>query len=75
VTHCHRHCCWPRECRRLFRVYAHVYCSHFDKIVALGAEAHLNTAFKRARRFCILCVHALLSALGALMRVECPLQY
>ena len=32
--------------RRLFRVYAHVYYSHFDKIVNLGAEAHLNSCFK-----------------------------
>lgn len=27
-------------------VYAHIYYSHFDKIVALGAERHLNTCFK-----------------------------
>lgn len=32
--------------QRLFRVYAHVYHSHFDKIVSMGAEAHLNTCFK-----------------------------
>lgn len=32
--------------KRLFRVYAHVYHSHFEKLVALGAEAHLNTCFK-----------------------------
>lgn len=32
--------------QRLFRVYAHVYHSHFDEIVAMGAEAHLNTCFK-----------------------------
>jgi len=32
--------------RRLFRVYAHIYYSHFHKIVALGEEAHLNTCFK-----------------------------
>ncbi|KAE8883648.1 hypothetical protein PF005_g21264 [Phytophthora fragariae] len=32
--------------RRLFRVYAHVYYSHFDKIVSIGAEAHLNSCFK-----------------------------
>ncbi|TYZ63587.1 hypothetical protein PybrP1_010881 [[Pythium] brassicae (nom. inval.)] len=32
--------------RRLFRVFAHVYYSHFDKIVSLGAEAHLNSCFK-----------------------------
>jgi len=32
--------------KRLFRVYAHMYHSHFQKIVGLGAEAHLNTCFK-----------------------------
>ena len=32
--------------KRLFRVYAHIYYSHFHKIVALGEEAHLNTCFK-----------------------------
>ncbi|CAB4374266.1 Mob1/phocein [Rhizophagus irregularis] len=32
--------------KRLFRVYAHIYLSHFSVIVALGEEAHLNTSFK-----------------------------
>ena len=32
--------------KRLFRVYAHIYHSHFTKIVSLGEEAHLNTSFK-----------------------------
>jgi MOB kinase activator 1 len=32
--------------KRLFRVYAHIYYSHFQKVVALGEEAHLNTCFK-----------------------------
>jgi len=32
--------------KRLFRIYAHVYSSHFNSIVELGAEAHLNTCFK-----------------------------
>lgn len=32
--------------RRLFRVYAHVYYSHFEKVVNIGAEAHLNSCFK-----------------------------
>jgi len=32
--------------KRLFRVYAHIYHSHFQKIVGLGADAHLNTCFK-----------------------------
>jgi MOB kinase activator 1 len=33
-------------CKRLFRVYAHIYYSHFSKVVSLGEEAHLNTCFK-----------------------------
>lgn len=32
--------------KRLFRVYAHIYHSHFKQICALGEEAHLNTCFK-----------------------------
>ncbi|KAI3443564.1 hypothetical protein Pfo_000229 [Paulownia fortunei] len=32
--------------KRLFRVYAHIYHSHFQKIVILKEEAHLNTCFK-----------------------------
>ncbi|KAL2454972.1 MOB kinase activator-like 1A [Abeliophyllum distichum] len=32
--------------KRMFRVYAHIYHSHFQKIVALKEEAHLNTCFK-----------------------------
>ncbi|OQR71088.1 mps one binder kinase activator 3-like [Tropilaelaps mercedesae] len=31
---------------RLFRVFVHVYIHHFDKIVAIGAEAHVNTCYK-----------------------------
>jgi len=33
--------------KRLFRVYAHIYYSHFHKIISLGEEAHLNTSFMR----------------------------
>lgn len=32
--------------QRMFRVYAHLYISHFDKIVALGAEATVNSSLK-----------------------------
>ncbi|KAA8496065.1 MOB kinase activator-like 1 [Porphyridium purpureum] len=32
--------------KRLFRVYAHIYHSHLDEIIACGAEAHLSTCFK-----------------------------
>lgn len=32
--------------RRLFRIYGHLYSSHFDQICALGIEAHLNTSYR-----------------------------
>lgn len=32
--------------RRLFRVYAHIYHSHFNQVCDLGEEAHLNSLFK-----------------------------
>ena len=32
--------------KRLFRVYAHIYRSHFHQMCQLKAEAHLNTCFK-----------------------------
>ena len=32
--------------KRLFRVYAHIYHSHFKQICMLDEEAHLNTCFK-----------------------------
>jgi len=32
--------------KRLFRLYAHLYYSHFEKISNIGAKAHLNTCFK-----------------------------
>lgn len=31
---------------RLFRVFVHVYIHHFDKLVGLGAEPHVNTCYK-----------------------------
>ncbi|XP_064599732.1 MOB kinase activator 3B-like [Liolophura sinensis] len=31
---------------RLFRVFVHVYIHHFDKLVTIGAEAHVNTCYK-----------------------------
>lgn len=33
--------------RRMFRVHAHLYHSHFRQFLDLGAETHLNTCFKR----------------------------
>eukprot|EP01133_Synstelium_polycarpum_P005929 gene5929-6868_t len=32
--------------KRLFRVYAHIYYSHMDRVGPLGVEAHLNTCFR-----------------------------
>jgi len=32
--------------KRYFRVYAHIYHSHFEKIQSVGASPHLNTCFK-----------------------------
>ena len=32
--------------KRLFRVYAHIYHSHFQMVLKLEEEAHLNTCFK-----------------------------
>jgi MOB kinase activator 1 len=37
--------------RRLFRVYSHIYYSHFERIRDLQEEAHLNTAFKHFMLF------------------------
>ncbi|KAL8507886.1 hypothetical protein ACS0TY_018439 [Phlomoides rotata] len=37
--------------KRLFRVYAHIYHSHFQKIVSLKEEVHLNTCFKHFMLF------------------------
>eukprot|EP00758_Cryptobia_borreli_P006695 Tbor_TRINITY_DN5189_c2_g9::TRINITY_DN5189_c2_g9_i1::g.25912::m.25912/K06685/MOB1, Mats; MOB kinase activator 1 len=37
--------------KRLFRIYAHVYYSHFSKIRDLNEEAHLNTALKHFMLF------------------------
>ena len=37
--------------RRLFRVYAHIYYCHFERMAALGAEPHLNTCFKHYMYF------------------------
>eukprot|EP01130_Rhizamoeba_saxonica_P006125 TRINITY_DN2431_c1_g1_i2.p1 TRINITY_DN2431_c1_g1~~TRINITY_DN2431_c1_g1_i2.p1 ORF type:complete len:206 (-),score=33.19 TRINITY_DN2431_c1_g1_i2:43-660(-) len=32
--------------KKLFRIYAHIYYSHFEQIMQSGEEAHLNTCFK-----------------------------
>lgn len=32
--------------KRLYRVYAHIYCHHYPVIIQLGLEPHLNTSFK-----------------------------
>ena len=33
--------------KRLFRVYAHIYYSHFEMVLALTEEAHINSSFMR----------------------------
>ena len=37
--------------RRLFRVYAHLYASHFERMQQLGFEPHINTCFKHFMYF------------------------
>lgn len=32
--------------KRLFRIYAHIYCHHFEEITELGLQTHLNTSLK-----------------------------
>eukprot|EP01095_Lingulamoeba_sp_RSL-Kostka_P008992 TRINITY_DN306_c0_g2_i1.p1 TRINITY_DN306_c0_g2~~TRINITY_DN306_c0_g2_i1.p1 ORF type:complete len:229 (+),score=67.94 TRINITY_DN306_c0_g2_i1:118-804(+) len=39
--------------KRLFRVYAHIYYNHFQNIVGLGEEPHLNTCFKHFYLFIV----------------------
>jgi len=39
--------------KKLFRIYAHIYYSHFPQIISLGEEAHLNTCFKHYYYFVI----------------------
>ena len=34
-----------------FRVYAHIYYCHFERMGQLGAEPHLNTCFKHYMYF------------------------
>ena len=31
---------------RLFWVFVHVYIHHFDRVIVMGAEAHVNTCYK-----------------------------
>jgi len=37
--------------KRLFRLYAHIYNSHSDRIRSIGASAHLNTTFRHLYHF------------------------
>eukprot|EP00656_Telonema_subtile_P041282 TRINITY_DN463_c0_g3_i1.p1 TRINITY_DN463_c0_g3~~TRINITY_DN463_c0_g3_i1.p1 ORF type:complete len:222 (-),score=67.38 TRINITY_DN463_c0_g3_i1:120-785(-) len=32
--------------KRMFRVYAHLYYSHYEYVCSIGADAHINTCFK-----------------------------
>lgn len=41
--------------KRMFRVYAHIYHSHFKQVCSLGEEAHLNTCFKHFIIFIKVC--------------------
>lgn len=38
-------------CTRIFRIYAHIYHHHFEQVVRLGAEPHLNTCFRHFADF------------------------
>ena len=38
---------------RLYRVFVHVYIHHFDKLISIGAEAHINTCYKHFYFFVI----------------------
>lgn len=38
---------------RLYRVFVHIYIHHFDKLVSLGAEAHVNACYKHFYFFVI----------------------
>ena len=33
--------------KRMYRVYAHIYCHHYPVVRELGLEPHLNTSFKQ----------------------------
>jgi MOB kinase activator 1 len=37
--------------KRLFRLYAHIFHTHFQEVEASGAEAHLNSSFKHLMYF------------------------
>ncbi|XP_026471453.1 MOB kinase activator-like 3 isoform X1 [Ctenocephalides felis] len=39
-------CLCQKIMTRLNRVFVHVYIHHFDRIVSIGAEAHVNTCYK-----------------------------
>lgn len=45
--------------KRLFRVYAHIYHTHFRSVCGLGEEAHLNTCFKHFMYFTQVSVSAI----------------
>lgn len=38
--------------KKLFRVYAHIYHCHFEIVIELGEEPHLNTSLKHFVYFC-----------------------
>ena len=38
---------------RLYRVFVHVYVHHFDRLMQIGAEPHVNTCYKHFYYFVI----------------------
>lgn len=39
-------------CKQMFRVFGHIYHSHYDKILHMSCEGHLNTLFAHFYSFC-----------------------
>ena len=61
--------------RRLFRVYAHVYYYHYERVQQNNYESHLNTCFKHFVLFVLehrLMPRAELKPLEALIEWMCP---
>lgn len=53
--------------KRLFRVYAHMYHTHFNNICSLNEQPHLNTCFKHFMYFSQVLAPLLLSQNGYAM--------
>lgn len=46
------HSTFKQILKRLFRVYAHIYCHHFEQMTEVGLQPHLNTSLKHFVLFC-----------------------